>query len=83
MAVFARIIELEEGAEQVLLRKTYNDEEDLYQLEVETDFVGGRATFKLSFTEEEVRDAAFVDYSDESAANTRRGAGKMFGIGEE
>ena len=51
MSKFAKLIELGND-EQVLLTLNYNDEDDIYEVEIRTDLEGVAASMKLGYDEE-------------------------------
>jgi len=71
MSRFAKIIELVNN-EQVLLFFTYNNENDIYELVIRTDFEGMEASKKLWFKEEKKALEAIENYSQASAIEFSR-----------
>lgn len=70
MAKFAKLFEL--GDEQVLLKFNYNDDKDLTEVVVSTDFDGFTADLAYGFKEEEKAQKMFDDYTEDDAIKFRK-----------
>jgi hypothetical protein len=77
MSKFARIIELEND-EQVLLIKQWNDEDEVFEVVLITDFEGGQGKGTLGFVDESKRDTAFDTYTEEAAISFRKTMSEFF-----
>lgn len=77
MSKFAKLIELEND-EQVLLTVDYNDEDDMYEVAIRTDFEGLVASIKLGFKEENKALETLKKYNEDSAVKFRQQMETMF-----
>lgn len=77
MSKFAKLIELEND-EQVLLTVDYNDEDDMYEVAIRTDFEGLVASIKLRFKEENKALETLKKYNEDSAVKFRQQMETMF-----
>lgn len=66
MKEFAKLFEV--GQNQVLIEKVYNDEDDVFELELITMESGMRMSIQVPFKSEEDRDAEFNEYDQLKAA---------------
>jgi len=71
MSKFAKLIELEND-EQVLLTLNYNDEDDIFEVEIRTDLKDVTASIKLGFDEEEKALNMLEIYTEHSAIKFRQ-----------
>lgn len=76
MAKFAKLFELENN-EQVLLTVNYNDEEDVYDVCVQTDVEGVNIKINLSFKDKERAMEMMDSYSLEKAKYFRDDVSKI------
>ena len=77
MSKFARIIELEEG-DQVLLIKTFDTSEDCYEIKIIVEFESVTASVNLGFDTEEKAANTLATFTVEDAEKLRKAIGKDF-----
>ena len=77
MASFCKIIDLPLG-EQVLVMKSYDDEEGKEILQLFTDFDGSIASVKLGFINEKKRDNSFDEYWLDNAIEFRNSVAQFY-----
>jgi hypothetical protein len=70
MAKFAKLIELD-NQEQVLIYLFYNDDDEVYEMHIRTDFEDLVAQSKMTFKNQEAAIKALEGYSHEKALKYR------------
>lgn len=68
MEIFAKTFKINDN-QQVLLTKNYNDEDECYELEQRTDYLGMVMKIKLRFDDVEAHNQAFRNYNKQDASN--------------